>query len=204
MFNHLMGRDHRAAFLDKIRPEPGSSHKSLGTTRLLELANRYADNKKDHLIKTHVNDEAYPWAPAKAPWAIEQGGSGKAPPGARVAGGRMWREAERKKKFEFMDPISMGEVNEDNYFLFVDYALEVGRKLKAYHRANSTNHAVRETVRGMMQAAVEVKIGLERAVEARKPVEVKGEVKREATGGADGEEGAVTKDDASSAMDDIY
>ena len=52
---------------------------------LLRAARRMSENteKLSDLIKTIRSDEDYPWPPSKAPWAVELGGTGIPPSGAR-------------------------------------------------------------------------------------------------------------------------
>ena len=52
---------------------------------MLRAAKRMSENneKLSDLIKTIRSDEDYPWPPSKAPWAVEKGGTGIPPCGAR-------------------------------------------------------------------------------------------------------------------------
>lgn len=52
---------------------------------LLRKAKKHSENhlQLSSLIRTRMSDEEYPWPPGKAPWAVERGGSGIPPDGAR-------------------------------------------------------------------------------------------------------------------------
>jgi len=86
MFSHLMGHKHRQMFLDKMSNNHNSNYNH-GTSQadLLRAAKRMSENneKLSDLIKTIRSDEDYPWPPSKAPWAVEKGGTGIPPSGAR-------------------------------------------------------------------------------------------------------------------------
>ena len=44
---------------------------------------KYKENDQLNLISTTYSDELYPWTAGKAPWSVEQGGTGIVPTGAR-------------------------------------------------------------------------------------------------------------------------
>ena len=44
---------------------------------------KYKENNELHKISTTYSDEMYPWTAGKAPWSVEQGGTGIVPTGAR-------------------------------------------------------------------------------------------------------------------------
>ena len=44
---------------------------------------KYKENNELHRISTTYSDEMYPWTAGKAPWSVEQGGTGIVPTGAR-------------------------------------------------------------------------------------------------------------------------
>ena len=69
-------------------------------TQLLRIANKYSENDKklSGLIKTIQSDLEYPWPPSKAPWAVERGGSGVPPVGARGHAGGGGRDKRRDVK----------------------------------------------------------------------------------------------------------
>merc|ERR1719452_455831 len=52
---------------------------------LLKYARKHNENGDDlgKRIRSRRSDEEYPWPPGKAPWAVERGGSGIPPDGAR-------------------------------------------------------------------------------------------------------------------------
>jgi len=83
MFSHLMGHKHRQMFVEKM----SNNHYSHSTSQadLLRAARKMSENseKLSDLIKTIRSDEDYPWPPSKAPWAVEKGGTGIPPTGAR-------------------------------------------------------------------------------------------------------------------------
>jgi len=84
MFSHLMGAKHR----QKVVEETSQKNASLMSKNdLLKYAMKHSQNEKllSAIIKTTFSDLLYPWPPMKAPWAIERGGSGIPPPGARSA-----------------------------------------------------------------------------------------------------------------------
>ena len=81
MFNHLLGRGHREKYfesrhdvdLTKITP-----------SELQSRADKWRENDKiDSSIDTIYSDEMYPWPSGKAPWSLEQGGTGNPPTYAR-------------------------------------------------------------------------------------------------------------------------
>ena len=80
MFNHLLGRGHREKFfelkyeLDLSTTKPSEIHR---------LADKDRENDKVESIKTIYSDELYPWPSGKAPWSLEQGGTGNPPTYAR-------------------------------------------------------------------------------------------------------------------------
>jgi len=82
MFSHVMGGNHRKQFMAMV-VKHGSSNPT--RSQLLRIANKYSENDKklSILIKTIQSDLEYPWPPSKAPWAVERGGSGVPPVGAR-------------------------------------------------------------------------------------------------------------------------
>eukprot|EP00092_Neocalanus_flemingeri_P031563 GFUD01034274.1.p1 GENE.GFUD01034274.1~~GFUD01034274.1.p1 ORF type:complete len:402 (-),score=123.26 GFUD01034274.1:32-1237(-) len=84
MLSHLMGQKHRQRFLEEI--SAGDLRMvSLSQAELLRIAKEFNENnqKLSELIRTSRSDERYPWPPGKAPWAVERGGSGIPPDGAR-------------------------------------------------------------------------------------------------------------------------
>jgi len=87
MFSHLMGFKHRQMFVEEKMANNRNYHYNHGTSQadLLRAAWRMSENseKLSDLIKTIRSDEDYPWPPSKAPWAVEKGGTGIPPTGAR-------------------------------------------------------------------------------------------------------------------------
>jgi len=84
MFSHLMGHKHRQLFVERLA---GDSRDlvNLSQAELLRKAKKHSENhmQLSSLIRTRRSDEEYPWPPGKAPWAVERGGSGIPPDGAR-------------------------------------------------------------------------------------------------------------------------
>merc|ERR1719430_3036479 len=84
MFSHLMGHRHRQRFVEWQHPD-NHDYLDMSQGELLKLAKNYAENLENLnvKIKTRRSDEEYPWPPGKAPWSIENGGTGIPPDGAR-------------------------------------------------------------------------------------------------------------------------
>jgi len=96
MFNHLLGRGHREKYFENkydIQPE------NTGPYQIQKMAESEQENEKTELITTIYSDELYPWLSGKAPWSLEQGGTGIPPTNARTGDGV-------SLKSEIEDPVS--------------------------------------------------------------------------------------------------
>jgi hypothetical protein len=84
MFSHLMGHKHRQKCMENIYGDDPNMI-NLSQAELLRVAKKHSENhcKLSDLIRTRRSDEEYPWPPGKAPWAVERGGTGIPPDGAR-------------------------------------------------------------------------------------------------------------------------
>ena len=86
MFSHIMGRQHRQAFVDYYYGDDPRKME-LQPQGLLREAMQLDENQQDgdaaDRIKTIRSDEQYPWQQGKAPWSVEMGGNGVAPSNAR-------------------------------------------------------------------------------------------------------------------------
>lgn len=78
MFNHIFGKGHRENFLRKVRPD-----QDFGGNIRSKIEQLKENGAEARLIRTIYSDELYPWSSGKAPWSIEQGGTGIAPTNAR-------------------------------------------------------------------------------------------------------------------------
>ena len=82
MFSHIMGFKHRQRFVEEMFKDKPEKTVNLSQHDLLRYARRFAENDETSKIDSRNSDEAYPWPPGKAPWAVERGGTGIAPDGA--------------------------------------------------------------------------------------------------------------------------
>ena len=55
--------------------------------KILQMAEKERENKNIEFITTIYSDELYPWLSGKAPWSLEQGGTGIPPTNARTVEG---------------------------------------------------------------------------------------------------------------------
>ena len=122
------------------------------TSKLIDMANRHAENYRTDLIRTHWGDTLYPWPAGKAPWSIEQGGNGIAPTGARGTARNPAQGSENvSEEIEKYVPLpaieTMGEVNKDTVEQFVDYAMAVAKKITKYHEKNAIDGPQKDLVR---------------------------------------------------------
>jgi len=86
MFQHLQGKPHRAMFLQEKYPDnrryiEGTLNAGF-LEREIERLNLRENNALDK-INTMYSDEMFPWTAGKAPWSVEQGGTGVVPTRAR-------------------------------------------------------------------------------------------------------------------------
>jgi len=90
MFSHIMGHRHRQRFVEEIYKDDPSRVMDLSQGDLLKYARKHNENGDDlgKRIRTRRSDEEYPWPPGKAPWALERGGTGIPPDGARENWGK--------------------------------------------------------------------------------------------------------------------
>jgi len=80
MFSHLTGRNHRLKFAGSIFGEEAVLDAT--PAELAQIARDHDESGESGFemrIKTIRSDEEYPWPSAKAPWLIENGGTGIAP-----------------------------------------------------------------------------------------------------------------------------
>ena len=150
MLCHIMGRKHRAAYLTAKDPSSAARFEAMPSRELMSRAAYAAENRKLHRLKTVKGDITFPWPAGKAPWAIEQGGEGVAPPGA-VHRGNLAKNMKALKKEKdagdeaatessLVGPIpplpdikDMGEMNCETLDMFVDFGNEVAGKLLKRH-----------------------------------------------------------------------
>ncbi len=74
MFNHVLGRGHREKFFFRKYGDDNFSPRDIADMAEKERENDQLDN-----IVTIYSDEKYPWPSGKAPWSLEQGGTGIPP-----------------------------------------------------------------------------------------------------------------------------
>jgi len=162
MFSHLMGHKHRQMFVDKMSSNHQYNHGS-SQADLLRAARRMSENgeKLSDLIKTIRSDEDYPWPPSKAPWAVEQGGTGIPPTGARENFGKTKykptpapsspREAESSREVKLPGLSSLRTPSNDEE---AQKMIEVGRRLVSMAMGFSGSGMVERDVR-VIQAAMD-------------------------------------------------
>merc|ERR1719510_261462 len=86
MFQHLQGKPHRVKFMQHTFPD--NLKYIVGTLnqgfleREIDRLNLRENDKLDK-INTTYSDEMFPWTAGKAPWSVEQGGTGIVPTRAR-------------------------------------------------------------------------------------------------------------------------
>jgi len=78
MYNHLLGKDHKRNVLKKKKPHIIDDNPRKILKELEEF--RQTDWAK---IQRIYSDEIYPWEAGKAPWSVEQGGTGTMPSGVK-------------------------------------------------------------------------------------------------------------------------
>jgi len=86
MFQHLQGKPHRAKFLQEKYPDNRKYIEVTPNAGFLEREiERLHLRENDDLgkINTMYSDEMFPWTAGKAPWSVEQGGTGNIPTRAR-------------------------------------------------------------------------------------------------------------------------
>jgi len=74
----------------------------------LKYARKHNENSDDlgKRIRCRRSDEEYPWPPGKAPWALERGGTGIPPDGAR----ENWGKNQHYRQEEDVKPVVVGRV----------------------------------------------------------------------------------------------
>jgi len=89
MFSHIMGHKHRQQVMMTDNPND-ERYLDRSQKECLRYAAKNAENnlKLSEAIKSIRSDEEYPWPPGKAPWSIEQGGTGVAPERAKENAGK--------------------------------------------------------------------------------------------------------------------
>eukprot|EP00092_Neocalanus_flemingeri_P015622 GFUD01016910.1.p1 GENE.GFUD01016910.1~~GFUD01016910.1.p1 ORF type:complete len:552 (+),score=129.19 GFUD01016910.1:89-1744(+) len=113
MFSHLMGHRHRQRFVEAIYKDDPSRVMDLSQGELLKYARTHNENGDDlgKRIRTRRSDEEYPWPPGKAPWALERGGTGTPPDGARENWGKNKHYGQGSE--EDIKPVVVGRVFAD-------------------------------------------------------------------------------------------
>lgn len=106
MFNHLLGRGHREKFFEN---KYDIQSETAGPYKIQKMAERERENEKIKLITTIYSDELYPWLSGKAPWSLEQGGTGIPPTNARTGDGI-------SLKSEVKDPVLQDSDSEEPTF----------------------------------------------------------------------------------------
>ena len=76
MVNHVRGRGHREKFFGQLDDR---DYSKISSGELLKLAEKQNEQGEWELIKTIYSDELYPWPSGKAPWSLENGGTGNPP-----------------------------------------------------------------------------------------------------------------------------
>ena len=76
MVNHIRGRGHREKFFCQLDDR---DYSKVSSGELLKLAEKQNEQGEWELIKTIYSDELYPWPSGKAPWSLENGGTGNPP-----------------------------------------------------------------------------------------------------------------------------
>jgi len=111
MFSHLMGHRHRQRFVEEIYKDDPSRVMDLSQGDLLKYARKHNENGDDlgKRIRCRRSDEEYPWPPGKAPWALERGGTGIPPDGAR----ENWGKNKHFRQEEDVKPVVVGRVFAD-------------------------------------------------------------------------------------------
>jgi len=84
MFNHLLGRGHREKFFGN---KYETDYEKVNSHKISQMAEKERENKNIEFITTIYSDELYPWLSGKAPWSLEQGGTGIPPTNARTVEG---------------------------------------------------------------------------------------------------------------------
>ena len=82
MFQHLQGKPHRAKFLQDRYPNNRKYIEGTLNAGFLEreIENlNLRENNQLGKINTMYSDEMFPWTAGKAPWSVEQGGTGNIP-----------------------------------------------------------------------------------------------------------------------------
>ena len=95
MFSHLTGNKHRQNFFEHENPDdPNLSQKKSYEYALAHMENDDIDGR----ITTKESDTEYPWPKGSEPWALENEGTGVAPPCAKENVGKFISTiAERKE-----------------------------------------------------------------------------------------------------------
>jgi len=118
MSQHLQGKPHRAKFLQEKFPDNRKYIEvTLSAVFLEREIERLHLRENDDLgkINTIYSDEMFPWTAGKAPWSVEQGGTGNIPTRARNRIGLVSksiqkegfgekREKDRSLKLKDIDP----------------------------------------------------------------------------------------------------
>ena len=76
MVNHVLGRGHREKFFGQMDDK---DYGKMSSVDLRKQAERQDEKGQWELIKTIYSDELYPWPSGKAPWSLENGGTGNPP-----------------------------------------------------------------------------------------------------------------------------
>jgi len=96
MFQHLQGKPHRAKFLQDKYPNNRKYIEGTLNAGFLEreIENlNLRENNQLGKINTMYSDEMFPWTAGKAPWSVEQGGTGNIPTRARNRVGLVCRNS---------------------------------------------------------------------------------------------------------------
>jgi len=96
MFQHLQGKPHRAKFLQDKYPNNRKYIEGTLNAGFLEreIENlNLRENNQLGKINTMYSDEMFPWTAGKAPWSVEQGGTGNIPTRARNRVGLVCRSS---------------------------------------------------------------------------------------------------------------
>jgi len=137
MFSHLMGHKHRQQFMNRMSGNKSGRvcRSDMSQAALLRAAKKHSENhqKLSDLILTRQSDEEYHWPPGKAPWAVERGGSGIPPAGARDYAGNKKHDIKQKPgelvigvdtKLPALESVMHPSSNDE-----AQRMIEVGRKL---------------------------------------------------------------------------
>lgn len=145
MYHHLLGKGHREKFLHSLHPTSYLSLNPAEVNRKVEMY-RENDNLEDSIVTVH-SDELYPWPPGKAPWSVEQGGTGMTPTNSRNSIYSYGSGRSRLKSFADLETLDLPPVqNSRQLEKYYTLALALAAKGSSYHVENVARHEDAETI----------------------------------------------------------